>query len=169
MKGKSAVATALGDFWGERSPREKKLISIGSAVLALVVLYSVALDPALTGRAKLRDELPAMQRRLAQMTAEANEARSLSSAAQGSAPTGNALKDALAASLAQRGLAATQLNVAGPNVQLQLKNVEFGTWVAWLDDVRRQFKVKVAEAHVSALKEDGQVDVTATLQPANTK
>ncbi|MCG1038097.1 MULTISPECIES: type II secretion system protein GspM [Mycetohabitans] len=169
MKGKSAVATALSDFWGERTPREKKLITIGGAVLALVVLYSVALGPALSGRAKLRADLPAMQRCLAQMTADANEARSLAVQAQGRAPTGNALKEALAASLAQRGLAATQLNVAGPNVQLQLKNGQFGSWVAWLDDVRRQFKVKVSQAHVSALKDDGQVDVTATLQPANTK
>jgi general secretion pathway protein M len=169
MKGKSMVAVALSDFWGERSSREKKMISIGGAVLALVVLYSIALDPALTGRAKLREELPAMQRRLAQMTAEANEAHSLSAIAQGVTPTGNALKDALAASLAQRGLAATQVNVAGPNIQLQLKKVEFGAWIAWLDDARRQFKVKVSEAHVSALKDDGQVDINATLQPANMK
>lgn len=169
MKSQSVVATALGEFWGERSPREKKLISVGGAILALVVLYSVALDPALTARAKLREELPAMQRRLAQMTAQANEARGLSSAARGSAPSGAALKDALAASLAQRGLSATQLNVVGPNVQLQLKNADFGAWVGWLDDVRKRFKVKVAEARVTALKEDGQVDVSATLQPANMK
>jgi general secretion pathway protein M len=169
MKSKSAVATALGDFWDERAPREKKMITIGGTVLALIVLYSVALDPALSGRAKLRADLPAMQRRLAQMTADANEAHLLAARAQGSAPTGNALKEALAASLAQRALVATQLSVAGPNVQLQLKNAQFGSWVAWLNDVRRQFKVKASEAHVIALKDDGQVDVTATLQPANTK
>lgn len=169
MKGKSAVATALDDFWGERAPREKKLITIGGTVLALVVLYWLVLDPALSGRATLRADLPAMQRRLAQMTADASEARLLAARAQGSTPTGNALKEALAASLAQRGLVATQLNVAGPNVQLQLKNAQFGSWLAWLDDVRRQFKVKASQAHVSALKDDGQVDVTATLQPANRK
>lgn len=169
MKDKSVIATALGDFWQERAPREKKLIMAGSVALVLAVLYSVALDPALSGRAKLRADLPAMQRRLAQMTADANEAHALAALAQGSAPRGNALKEALAASLAQRGLTATQLNVAGPNIQLQLKQAEFGSWVAWLDDVRRQFRIKVSQAHVTALKDDGQVDVIATLQPANTK
>jgi general secretion pathway protein M len=169
MKEKSAVATALSDFWGERAPREKRLIAVGGVALALVVLYCVALDPALSGRAKLRADLPAMQRQLAQMTADADEAHRLAVFAQRSAPSGNALKQALAASLVQRGLVATQLNLAGPSIQLQLKSAEFGTWVAWLDDVRRQFKIKVSEARVTALKDEGQVDVTATLQPANTK
>lgn len=169
MKGKSAVVTALGDFWSERSPREKQVMLIGSAVLALVISYSILLEPALTGRARLRDELPVMQRRLAQMSADAVQARSLSKAAHSRAPSGIALKEALVVSLAQHGLAATQLNVVGPNIQFKLKDVEFGTWIAWLNSVRQQFKVKVAEAHVSALKDIGHVDVAATLQPANAK
>ena len=39
----------------------------------------------------------------------------------------------------------------------------------WLDDVRKQFKVQVAEAHIQALKPDGQVDLTASMQPASPK
>jgi general secretion pathway protein M len=39
----------------------------------------------------------------------------------------------------------------------------------WVDDVRRQFKVQVSEAHVTALKTDGQVDLTASLQPSTAK
>jgi general secretion pathway protein M len=42
-------------------------------------------------------------------------------------------------------------------------------WTAWLDDVRRQYKVQVAETHIQALKPDGQVDLTASLQPASAK
>jgi general secretion pathway protein M len=50
-----------------------------------------------------------------------------------------------------------------------MKNASFPMWTSWVDDVRKQFKVQVAEAHVSALKEDGQVDVTASLQPSTAK
>ena len=57
----------------------------------------------------------------------------------------------------------------GNAVQIQLKNASFPAWTAWLDDVRKQFKVQVAEAHVSALKDDGQVDLTASLQPSTVK
>ena len=57
----------------------------------------------------------------------------------------------------------------GTAVQIQLKNASFPAWTLWLDDARKQFKVQVAETHVTALKEDGQVDLTASLQPAAIK
>ena len=132
-------------------------------------MYLVLWAPAYEGRARLRESLPAMQRQLAQMTAQANEARSLAGAAEGVMPTGGALKDALAKSLADNGMQPTQVQVIGAAVQIQLKNASFPTWTMWLDDVRKQFKVQVSEAHVTALKPDGQVDLTASLQPASAK
>ncbi|MGA7778616.1 MAG: type II secretion system protein M, partial [Paraburkholderia sp.] len=119
--------------------------------------------------AHLRETLPAMQRQLAQMTAQANEARRLSAAAQGVTPTGGALKDALTASLSDHGMTALQVQLIGNAVQIQLKNASFPVWTSWVDDVRRQFKVQVSEAHVTALKDDGQVDLTASLQPSTVK
>jgi general secretion pathway protein M len=103
------------------------------------------------------------------MTAQANEARALSAAAQGVAPTGGALKDALTASLNDHGLVPVQVQVLGNAVQIQLKNASFPAWTEWLDDARKQFKVQVSEAHVTGLKQDGQVDLTASLQPSSIK
>ena len=37
------------------------------------------------------------------------------------------------------------------------------------NEARKQFKVQVSEAHVTGLKQDGQVDLTASLQPATIK
>ena len=96
-----------------------------------------------------------MRRELAQMTAQANEAKSLTAAAQGVAPTGLALKDALTASLSDHGLQGAQVQIVGNGVQIQMKNVSFPAWTQWLDDARRQFKVQVGEAHATALKDDG--------------
>lgn len=162
---KSALAEAWARFWEARTAREKQLITWGGAVLAVVIGWSVLWSPAQEGRAQLRETLPTMQRQLAQMTAQANEARTLSAAAQGVAPTGAALRDALAASLNDHGLPPAQVQVMGNAVQVQMKNASFPAWVAWLDDARKQFKVQVSEAHVTALKADGQVDLTASLQP----
>jgi Type II secretory pathway, component PulM len=53
-------------------------------------------------------------------------------------------------SLSDHGLAATQVQVIGNAVQIQMKNVSFPAWTSWVDDARKQFKVQVAEAHVSA-------------------
>ncbi|MFP3563755.1 type II secretion system protein M [Paraburkholderia sp. SIMBA_030] len=166
---KAELAQSWAGFWDQRTEREKMLLTWGSAALAVVIAWSVLWAPAQDGRAHLRQSLPTLQRQLAQMTAQANEARQLAAAAQGVAPTGGALKDALAASLGDHGLAATQVQVIGNAVQIQMKNASFPAWTSWVDDVRKQFKVQVAEAHVTALKEDGQVDLTASLQPSTVK
>jgi general secretion pathway protein M len=165
----SAWAEAWSDFWEARNPREKLLLTWGGAVLAVAIGWSVLWQPAADGRARLRESLPSMQRQLAQMTAQADEARALAGAAASVAPGGQALKDALTASLADHTLTGAQVQLIGTTVQIQMKNVSFAAWAAWLDDVRKQFKVQVVEAHVNALKADGQVDLTASLQPANTR
>jgi general secretion pathway protein M len=166
---KAELAQTWAGFWDQRTDREKALLTWGGGVLAVVIAWSVLWAPAQEGRARLRESLPTLQRQLAQMTAQANEAHQLAAAAQGVAPTGGALKDALSASLSDHGLAATQVQVIGNAVQVQMKNASFPAWTSWVDDVRRQFKVQVSEAHVTALKEDGQVDVTASLQPSTAK
>ncbi|MGS0892855.1 type II secretion system protein GspM [Burkholderia stagnalis] len=159
----------LTQFWGERSPREKTLLGWGGALLAVVIAYSVLWSPAQDGSARIEHALPTMRNALAQMTAQANEAKSLTAAAQGVAPTGLALKDALGASLADHGLQGAQVQIVGNGVQIQMKNAAFPAWTQWLDDARRQFKVQVGEAHVTALKDDGQVDLTAVMQPSMQK
>jgi general secretion pathway protein M len=166
---KAELAQTWAGFWDQRTEREKNLLTWGGGVLAVVVAWSVLWAPAQDGRSHLRESLPSLQRQLAQMTAQANEARALSAAAQGVAPTGGALKDALTASLNDHGLTATQVQVIGNAVQIQMKNASFPAWTAWVDDARKQFKVQIAEAHVTALKDDGQVDLTASLQPSTAK
>lgn len=157
----------FNDWWGERAPREKTLLGSGALILALVILYSILWSPAQTGRTQLLHSLPGMQNQLAQMEAQAVEARSLSGVAASVVPAGNSLRDALTAALADHGLPNGQLTVLGNGVQVQLKNASFAAWVGWLDDARKRFKVQVSEAHVIAQKPDGQVDINATLQPAN--
>ncbi|TKC83512.1 type II secretion system protein M [Trinickia terrae] len=163
---KTALANSWASFWDARNAREKTLITWGGVVLGVAIAYSVLWAPAQAGRAQLRETLPQMQRKLAAMTAQSDEARKLALAAQGVAPTGIALKNALAASLTDHGLSAAQVEVAGNAVEIQLKNASFPTWTMWVDDVRKQFKVQVSEAHITALKTDGQVDLNASLQPA---
>ncbi|BBU28834.1 general secretory pathway protein GspM [Burkholderia sp. THE68] len=166
---KAEIGRSLSEFWEARTPREKTLLMWGGLALGLVLVYLVLWAPAYEGRARLRDSLPTMQRQLATMTAQANDARSLAPATEGVMPTGGALRDALAKSLADNGMQPTQVQVIGAAVQIQLKNASFPNWTMWLDDARKQFKVQVSEAHVTALKPDGQVDLTASLQPAGTK
>jgi general secretion pathway protein M len=166
---KKALSDTWAEFWDGRTQREKTLLMWGGFAAAVALVYLVLWAPAFEGRNRLRESLPAMQRQLAQMTAQADEARSLAGNAQGVTPTGGALRDALSKSLADNNMPPTQVQVVGAAVQFQLKNASFPVWIVWLDDVRKQFKVQVSEAHITALKPDGQVDLTASLQPAADK
>ncbi len=163
----TALSGVWAEFWGARTPREQTILIWGGALLAVAIGWSVLWAPASDGRARLHESLPGLQRQLAQMTAEADEARALSGAAASVAPDGPALKDALTASLADHGLQGAQVQLIGTTVQVQMKNASFPVFTDWLDDARKQFKVQVVEAHMTALKTDGQVDLTASLQPAN--
>ena len=80
-----ALSDTWAEFWSGRTQREKTLLMWGSLIAAILIVYLVLWAPAYEGRARLRDSLPAMQRTLAQMTAQANEARSLSVASSAGA------------------------------------------------------------------------------------
>jgi general secretion pathway protein M len=162
----TALTLAWAEFWEARTTREQAILTWGGAVLAVAIGWSVLWAPASDGRARLHESLPGLQRQLAQMTAEADEARGLAGAAASVAPDGQALKDALTASLGDHGLQGAQVQLIGTTVQVQMKNASFPLFTEWLDDARKQFKVQVVEAHMTALKADGQVDLTASLQPA---
>lgn len=166
---KKQIGDLWAEFWDGRTQREKTLLMWGGLAVGIAIVYLVLWAPAYEGRARLRESLPGMQRQLAQMTAQANEARSLAGVVEGVMPTGQVLKDALAKSLADSGMPPTQIQLVGAAIQIQLKNASFPMWTAWLDDVRRQYKVQVAETQIQALKPDGQVDLTASLQPASAK
>lgn len=169
MKQTTVLGEMWSGFWDGRTEREKQLITYGGTVLAIVLGWSVLWVPSADGRAQLRESLPALQRQLAQMTAEADEARTLSGAAASVTPGGLTLKNAVVSSLAGHGLSGAQVQLIGVTVQVQLKNASFADWTAWLNDARRQYKVQIVDTHVSALKADGQVDLTASLQPATTQ
>ncbi len=166
---KAEIGRTLSEFWEARTPREKTMLMWGGLALALVLIYLVLWAPAFEGRERLRTSLLAMQRQLATMTAQANEAHTHAGNADSVTPTGGALRDALAKSLTDNGFQPTQVQVIGAAVQFQLKNASFPNWTVWLDDARKQFKMQVSEAHITALKPDGQVDLSVSLQPASVK
>jgi general secretion pathway protein M len=154
----------LNAFWDERNAREKTFIMVGGGFLALFLAYQILWAPAAAGRAQLHNAVPQMQAQLALMTEQANEARTLKAAAMSVAPSGHALLDGMKASLTEQGLQGAELTSAGHVLQLQVKNVPFGSCVAWLDQVRREYKVQVVEAQVTALPHPGDVNLSATLQ-----
>lgn len=155
------------DWWAQRTRRERLLLGGGAALALLAIWYWLLIVPALEAREQLREEIPLRQAQLAAMRAEADDAQRLRPRAAGAAPAGDALREALNTSLNQRGFDGARLNVAGIAVQAEFKRASFGALVAWLDEARRQFRVRVATAQISALENADEVSAKLTLAPVS--
>ncbi|MGI4861155.1 MAG: type II secretion system protein GspM [Janthinobacterium lividum] len=150
-------------WWAERNVREKRLLALGAAILALLLFYQVLVAPARDGSAAIRAALPTMKQQLVTMEGQANESKRLAGVAHTVAPSGDSLVNGVSASLTDRGLTPTKVELAGNAVQVEMKNVSFARWIGWLDDVRKQLKVKVSQTHVTPSGNSGRVDIRATL------
>ena len=48
-------------FWNERTPRERSILIAGGALLLLLLIWFVLVDPAIDGRARWRKDLPQLR------------------------------------------------------------------------------------------------------------
>ena len=74
----TAMLERLVQWWSALQTRERRMLASGGIVLALLLLYFVAFEPAYIGRQRLQTELPELRAQLAQMEALGTEARQLS-------------------------------------------------------------------------------------------
>jgi general secretion pathway protein M len=157
-------------YWGARTDQERRFLGAGAAVLLVALVYLLLVAPALDGRAQLRRSLPALRQQAAELQALAQQATALN--AQPAPQVAPITREALAASLAGRGLTAQSLSVSGEHAKLQLNNASFANLVMWLDAQRREGRIGVLDAVFTALPAPGQVDANLTLKqntgaPAN--
>ena len=62
-------------FWSARNARERKLLGIGSLVVIGGLFYGLLLDPAVSGRAQMQKQLPALREQAAERHWRAKLAR----------------------------------------------------------------------------------------------
>lgn len=152
----------LAVAWLARTEQERKFLTIGAAVAAVLLVYALAVAPAVAGRAQLEKTLPQLRQDAAQMRAMALEAGEL--ARQPAQQVQPIARDSMAASLAAVSITPVSLTVAGETARMQLTGVSFANLVGWLDAQRREARVAVQEAAITAREPAGQVDATLTLR-----
>ena len=154
----------LAVYWLARTEQERKYLTVGGAVVLAMLIYMIFIDPALTGRAELRQKLPEMRQQAAELQAMALEASQLASRpAPLPAPM---TREALTASLAARSITPQSLTMTGEFAKVQVSNVSFASLVMWLDAQRRENRIAVQDMTVTAQGAPGQVDASLTLQQA---
>jgi general secretion pathway protein M len=148
--------------WMARTEQERKFLSVGGAVVALALVYAIFIDPALSGSAQLRKDLPRLRQETAQLQALALEAGEL--ARQPVLSPTPMTRETLSAGLLARGMTPTSLTMTGDYAKLQFSGVSFANLVSWLDAQRREGKVLVQDAQFGAQSPAGNVDATLTLR-----
>jgi general secretion pathway protein M len=154
--------SAAASFWSVRTEQERKMLTVGGAVLAFGLVYGLLIDPALSGRARLEKSLPQLHQQVAELQALAGEAAQLASQTPVTPPP--LTRDALQANLQTRGLTPASLTVTGDYAKMEFKGVAFAGLVTWLDAARREQRLVVQDANVTSLATPGQVDATVTLR-----
>jgi general secretion pathway protein M len=152
-------------YWIARTDQERKFLTIGGIVVVLAIVYSILIDPALTGRAELKRSLPAQRQQAAQLQTLAAEAQAV--AGQQAPPVTPMTREGLTASMTQRGLTAASITMTGEYAKIQLNGVSFANLMSWLDAQRRESRVLVQDAAFTALAAQGQVDAALTLRQSS--
>jgi general secretion pathway protein M len=151
--------------WQQLQPRERRLVGVGSAILAVVLAYLFAFEPAWQGRQRLAAELPGLRAQLAQMEAMAAEARQLSGTA-GTRDTPEQVVAQVEQSLAAAGLrqSVSQLSHTERMIDLRFEPVAFPRWLGWFDTALRETRLRVVDVAIERAPVAGQVSARLTLE-----
>lgn len=153
--------------WRAMAPRERRMVAGAAALLALAVLYLLLIEPAWLGRERAQRELPVLRTQLARVASLADEATRLA-AAPASALTPQAVRARLEASIDSAGLAdaMTGLQHSGSLFDVRFDSVSYADWLAWLDDVVRDVRLRVVDAAVTREAAPGRVDARVSFEMA---
>lgn len=149
-------------FWRERNARERAMLMLAAAVVALALIYAVLLAPAVSGRAQLEKNLPALREQAAEMRALAQQAAQFAN--RSAAPRPALTRESVEAALARRALKAQNLVVSGDMVKLQLAAVSFAATLDWLDEMQKTAGLTIVDTNIVAQPQPDTVNATLTLR-----
>jgi general secretion pathway protein M len=156
------VKDTLSAFWQERNPRERNILAVGAAFLALALVYLLFINPALSGRAQLEKSLPQLRQQAAELQSLARQATELNAA--GAAPTAPVTKETIEAGLARRSIKAQSVLVSGELIKLQLQGASFAALANWLDEMQKTARTSLVEGSFEAQSGIDTVNATLTLR-----
>jgi len=159
------LSESLRNFWAQRAPRERKALVTAAVFLLLLLIFLVAINPALNGVGRLQRQIPQTRNQAAQLEALVAEARNLRALPPAA---GSGIGDARAgldSSLESAGLPNSR-NAPLVNGELHLvfANVPYSKWARWLAGAERTLGVHTVAVHIKATPTPGNADVDLTVR-----
>jgi general secretion pathway protein M len=156
----------FAQFWSERVPRERRILTLGALFLALLVLYFALVAPAVSGIDRLRRLLPQTRGQAAELEALVAEAKNLRSLPPVAAADAAGVRAALNTSLEAAGLPTTHnVPAANGDIHLSFANVPFSKWSTWLATAEKTLGVHAVAVTVKAAAAPGNTDIELSLRP----
>ena len=151
---------SLRSLWGERSAKERRIIAVAGALVAVILLITFAWLPVERSRARLALELPQLRASIAALQRDADEVKRLRSMpVVGASSTGPL--PSLAATLPLPG---AQLAVVDDKrVRLTAGDVSFLALLDWLTAAQAAHGLRVESARIEALPVTGRVRAELSL------
>jgi len=154
---------ALRAAWAGRDPRERRVLAAGAAVLAEVLVWVVAIEPARTGLDRLGRALPQARAQAGELAGLLGEIRSLRKLPP--AAPGTDARAALEKSLREAGFtAAKSTALDNGDLRYTFAGVSWARWEQWLVATEHDLGVRTVQLRAIAAPVPGNADVEATLR-----
>ena len=153
---------SIAEFLAARNAREMTMLAVAAFAGTSGLIYLLLIEPALTGRDQLNQDIPVLRGQVAQMQLLSKETAEL--AAKPAATLIAMSKESIEADLARNGLKAQSVMLTGDYAKVQLAAVSFGSTLNWLDEWQKSARVSVVDANIVALPQADTVNAIFTLQ-----
>jgi general secretion pathway protein M len=134
----------LAPRWLAMAPRERTGITIAAVAVAILLVWGIAVQPALDALSSLPPKQAELDHQWQQMSTLATEAREL----RGLAPLAPAQAEAALKSATDQLGSAARLSMQGDRAVVTLTGVEPAALMAWLGEVRSAARARVVEAQL---------------------
>jgi general secretion pathway protein M len=157
----------LSAFWNERAPREKTVIALLVAIVALALVYLVLVEPAVAGIQRLERGLPQARTQAAQLDALLGEVKTLKARPQVATVSPAEARGAIDKSLAAAGMKAARIvPLSDGDLQITMANVPYSAWSTWLAGLERELGARAISVNANSTSTPGNVDVELALRLA---
>lgn len=154
-------------MFANRPPRERRFILTGISVVVLLLLIQLAYT-AHQQRERLRRQVPAMERQLAETRADADELKRIQAGATNrQKASGGELEKWLRLEAVQIG--DMKVTLTGPRRASIKGEVDFERWTQWAARVHREQEIRIASADLKPGSQPGRVLLTADFAGADSQ
>jgi general secretion pathway protein M len=144
-------------FWRSRSVRERRVMGVGGALVALLLFVVLVWLPVARSHARLEREMPAMRASLDSLQRQADEVRRLRTLP----PVGTTS----ASQSATPPLPGAQVTIPSPGrLRVVATDVPFSALLDWITAVEAAQGLRVDSARVESLPAPGRVRADVTLE-----